>query len=111
MWVLRRIPAGETSWDSMSPWKGCLHIDREGRAWYATDLAQPTQFDSLVGAERCRDAIMDQFPGSDIQVVMHEEVFQKPLPVTIPNTVTVAARTEVQGWNWNNDDEEDNIPF
>jgi len=103
MWVLHRILADETRHNKVSPWKGCLHIDREGRAWYATDLARPTQISSQQDAEDCREAIKIQFPESEIQVAVYEEIFQKPLPIPIP-TVTVAARTEVQGWNWNNDE-------
>ena len=103
MWVLRRIPTDGVLWDNASSWKGCLHIDREGRAWYATDLAKPTQISSQQDAEDCREIIEVQFPESEIQVAVYEEVFQKPLPIPIP-TVTVAVRTEVQGWNWNNDE-------
>ena len=104
MWVLRRIQSGGTSWDNTSPWKGCLHIDREGRAWYATDLAKPTQISSQQDAEECREAIKIQFPESEIRVAVYEEIFQKPLPIPVLDTVTVVARTEVQGWNWNNDE-------
>lgn len=103
MWVLRRIPADKTSRYSMSPWKGCLHIDREGRAWYATDLAKPTQISSKQDAEDCREIIEVQFPESEIQVSVYEEIFQKPLPIPIPDTVTVI-RPEVRGWDWNNDE-------
>ena len=113
MWVLHRILADETRHNKVSPWKGCLHIDQEGRAWYATDLAKPTQFASLEKAGECAKIVRERFDASlvEIQVAVYEEIFQGPLPIPVPDTITVAARTGVQGWNWNNDDEEDNIPF
>jgi len=107
MWVLRRIPADETYGDNMSPWKGCLYIDQnDNRAWYVTSLAKPTQFTSKGEAEDCAKIIRKwpSFSKSEIQVAVYEEVFQKSLPIPVPDTVTVAARTEVQGWNWNDEE-------
>lgn len=112
MWVLRRIPKEETSWDQLSPWKGCLHIDKNGRAWYATDLAKPTQIVSQQDAEECSKIIGIQFLDSEIQVALYEDVFQKPLPLPVPpiimgeihnNTVV-----EINNWNWN---DEESVPF
>jgi len=120
MWVLRKIQSGGTSWDNASPWKGCLHIDQEGRAWYATDLAKPTQFASLEKAGECAKIVRERFDASlvEIQVAVYEEVFQKPLPIPLPDIVTVTTRAGVQiaqlypsSWNWNNDGEEYDIPF
>ena len=121
MWVLRRIPVDETSWDQMSPWKGCLYVDQDNNgAWYATGLAKPTTFSSIEEAEDCARIIRawGSFVGSEIQVAMYEEIFQKPLPIPIPDIVTVTTRTGVQiaqlypsSWNWNDNDEKYDIPF
>lgn len=103
MWVLRRIPANSTRQEDLSPWKGCLHIDREGRAWFATGLAQPTQFSSEQDAEECREIIKIQFPESEIQVAMYEEIFQKPLPIPTTRSITTVKNTiNIPDWNWDN---------
>jgi len=113
MWVLRRIPADGTSWDNMSPWKGCLYIDQDDNgAWYATNLAKPTRFTSREEAEDCARVIRawPSFLESEIQVAIYEEIFQSVFP---PVAVAVSAvmvekkrnacnaGAEVQNWNWN----------
>jgi len=112
MLVLRKIPVNETSWDNMSPWRGCLYVDQENNgAWYATSLAKPTQFTSQEEAEDCARIIRawPSFSGSEIQVAVYEEIFQESLPIPIPNT-TVIAQPEIQDWDWNNNLDND-VPF
>ena len=103
MWVLRRIPAEQTAPDLFSPWKGCLHIDLGGRAWYATSLAKPTQIAVQQDAEECREIIKIQFPEDEIRAVLYEDVF--PRPILPPTHIT----TDIDRWNWNVND--DDVPF
>ena len=119
MWVLRKIQSSGTSWDNASPWKGCLHIDREGRAWYATDLAKPTQISSQQDAEECRETIKVQFPESEIQVAVYEEIFRSVFPpVAVAVSAIIAEKKSnanmginISDWNWNDNGEEYDIPF
>ncbi|MDP2363081.1 MAG: hypothetical protein Q8M94_04850, partial [Ignavibacteria bacterium] len=66
-------------------------------------------------AEEYVKTIRINFPRSEIQVVVYEEVFQKSLPTSLPDIITVTTRAGVQvaqlypsSWNWN---DEESIPF
>lgn len=113
MWVLRKIPVDETTWDKISPWKGCLYVDQDNnKAWYATGLAKLTRFASPEEAEDCARVIRawPSFSGSEIQVAVYEEIFQEPLPIPTTRSITTVKDTtnvNIPDWNWN--DEE--VPF
>ena len=85
----------------LGPWRGCINI-KDGKPWYATNLARPTQFVTRKEAEDELERLKENYEGR-FRIAVYEELFQekiKPvLPLPLPPQ-TPPAKTLPSDWNW-----------
>ncbi len=108
-WVVQVDPDNDKSF---SPWKGCMWMGFDCKAWYATALAKPIQFPSEADAKNWVEKfVRQQFPKSKILVSRYEDVFQETMKKVMPEPTPPPLKpiSELSDWGWNDND--DDVPF